>query len=250
MHINLFYKQPIILGLKKQLMSNFKIHLVLLASCFIFITVALLLYFTTFNNGLSITHQNWGEFGSFFSGIVTPLAFVSLAFSVYQTKYTTSKTNSLNVCISVLKELRGRSFLGHEKIIMERLPYIIDKVNSINDITDPELKHSIIEYCNVINNISVLVVHELIDDEIIIAYYGIQILNMYNLIFPLLEENKKSEYELIINSSYFERNDHGEKDKEMIAKAIRFQYGHFEILAKEIRKKGPAIMSNIEKKIK
>lgn len=211
----------------------------------LFMGIPLICYRIIFNGDFSNNHESWGSFGSFLSGIASPIAFISIAITILLTKYTTLKTNSLNACIPILKELREEKFIRNEKYIMNNLPQIVNEINSLNDIKDKKLKTAINEYCNTINNLGVLVVHRLIEEEIIIAYYGIQILTMYNLIFPLIEGNKDTQYTLIMRCDYFPNTNNGKTDRQLIANATKLQYDHFKILAEKVRKDGDKIIKRM-----
>lgn len=222
-----------------------KFTYVLVVGFILFMGISLVCYRTIFNGDLSNNHESWGNFGSFLSGIASPFAFISIVITILLTRYTILKTNSLNACIPVLKELREEKFIRNEKYIMNNLPRIVNKISSLDDIKDKKLKASINEYCNTINNIGVLVVHRLIEEEIIIAYYGIQILTMYNLIFPLIEGNKNTQYRLIMGCGYFPDTNNGKFDQQLIANATKLQYDHFKILAEKVRKNGNRIIKKM-----
>lgn len=220
----------------------------LVVSFILFMGISLFCYRTIFDGNLSSDHESWGNFGSFLSGIASPFAFISIVITILLTRYTILKTNSLNACILILKELREEKFIRNEKYIMNNLPPIVNKINSLNDIKDKKLKASINDYCNTINNLGVLVVHRLIEEEIIIAYYGIQILTMYNLIFPLIEGNKDTQYKFIMGCGYFSDTDNGKIDRQLIANATKLQYDHFKILAEKVRKNGDEIIKKMNSK--
>lgn len=225
--------------------TNTKIAGFIIAGFILFMGVPLIFYRRIFNGDFSYNHESWGSFGSFLSGIASPFVFISIVITILLARYTILKTNSLNACIPILKELREDKFIHHEKYIMNHLPQIVNHINSINDIKDKKLKASINAYCNTINNIGVLVVHRLIEEEIIIAYYGIQILTMYNLIFPLIEGNKDTKYTFIMGCHYFPDTDNGKIDRQLIANATKLQYDHFKILAEKVRKNGDKIIKKM-----
>ncbi|EHR7166426.1 putative phage abortive infection protein [Vibrio parahaemolyticus] len=89
----------------------------------IFAFAILLLYVIQFHGGLSDSHTSWGEFGSFFGGILSPivsiLAFIGLLYSMDQTKMQfkqQSEENSfyalLNFHHSKVSQTTYESYLG------------------------------------------------------------------------------------------------------------------------------------------
>lgn len=218
-------------------------HIILLSLFIGLILIALTAYIYTFYGSLSTVHQRWGEFGAFFSGIITPLTFVTLAFSIYQTKYTTKKTNSLTICTNILLELRSDKFIQTKTKVQTDLPKELGRGLSIRDIQDESLKKAVSEYCHIMNNIGVLVVHNLIDEDVIMSYYGTEILFMYNLLMPFIEKNREQLQDSMENVIFLKNKEY---DRTLISSALKYEYAHFEILAKKVRSNGQDIINQFE----
>lgn len=77
----------------------------------IFGLIFVILYITKFHGGLSETHGAWGEFGSFFGGVVSPvvaiLAFITVLYSFDLTKEQFRKNNDNSTFFSLI-ELHGK----------------------------------------------------------------------------------------------------------------------------------------------
>ncbi|KJF87755.1 putative phage abortive infection protein [Photobacterium leiognathi] len=72
----------------------------------LFAVIILLLYVKEFHGGLSDSHSVWGEFGSFFGGVLSPivsvLAFIGLLYSMDQTKAQFKQQSEENSFYSLL----------------------------------------------------------------------------------------------------------------------------------------------------
>jgi hypothetical protein len=73
--------------------------------------ILLILYLINFHNGLSDNHGTWGEFGSFFGGVISPvvaiLAFITVLYSFELTKEQFAKNNDNSTFFSLI-ELHGK----------------------------------------------------------------------------------------------------------------------------------------------
>jgi hypothetical protein len=71
----------------------------------------MILYFLEFHAGLSASHSSWGEFGSFFGGVISPvvaiLAFITVLYSFDLTKDQFKKNNENSTFFSLI-DLHGK----------------------------------------------------------------------------------------------------------------------------------------------
>ncbi|MCC4791186.1 putative phage abortive infection protein [Vibrio splendidus] len=115
------------------------------------------LYLFKFNDGLSNLHSEWGEFGSFFGGVVSPiisiLAFIGLLYSMDETKKQFSEQRDESAFYSLLNfhSSKVEQLTNHELKGYELFKYLSMKYDVLYD-----------EYCfnlakkKIINNTSEL----------------------------------------------------------------------------------------------
>ena len=180
--------------------------------------------FWNLSGDFSKDHKLWVETFTILSAIMSFIGFGGLIISFDEGQKATRKSNTLSVCIDIFKELRSYDFLSYEKIILKKLPN--EKVKKISKIEDPELRYAIKSYLNIINNISAMVIHNIVDDEPIIAYKGVGILYFYELLKPYIEIGRDELHKQIVKDGKLSKD-----TKEILEEATLLNYAHYELFA-------------------
>jgi hypothetical protein len=111
---------------------------------------ALIAYFNTFNGALELNHQRWGEFGSFFGGVISPLvailAFITVLYNFDLSKSQFKKNNENSTFFSLI-DLHGRkvdsiAFVENNKPEIKNFHAFKAFTSVYNDLIDSELVHS------------------------------------------------------------------------------------------------------------
>lgn len=185
--------------------------------------------FWNLRSDFSTDHKLWTETFTILSAIMSFIGFGGLIISFDESQKSTRKANTLSVCIDIFKELRSYDFLSYEKIILKKLPKETE-VKKISKIEDPELRYAIKSYLNIINNISAMVIHNIVDDEPIIAYKGVGILYFYELLKPYIEISRDELHMQVV------KNENLPKDtKEILEKATLLNYAHYQLFVQQIK---------------
>lgn len=148
---------------------------------------------------------------------------------------------SLQFCADMHKQFQDEEFKQRETRILKGLEN--QKICPISDLPDEELKHDIKVYCGFMDNIGVLIKQKSVEPDIVIAYYGAGILFNYDLIKPYLDLERLKQFHQFNHSRV------PAADVALIKDAYRLEYAHFELLALQIRKRGPEIVKDFEKRL-
>lgn len=192
----------------------------------------------------STNHKHWVETATILSSFMSFFAFGALIITFREAQKSTKRSNTLSVCIEIFRELRSEEFLGHERTILQRLPKETS-VQRIKDIKDADLRYAIKSYLNIVNNISALVIHNIVDDEPIIAYKGMGILYFYELLKPYIEKSRETLKEK--NSKTVGMS---EDVKQIIEKASHLNYAHYELFVQQIKLKSEYLTNEFTIKLK
>lgn len=191
----------------------------------------------------STDHKLWVETFTILSAIMSFIGFGGLVISFDEGQKATRKANTLSVCIEIFKELRSYDFLSYEKIILKKLPNETE-VKKISKIEDPELRYAIKSYLNIINNISAMVIHNVVDDEPIIAYKGIGILYFFELLKPYIDISRDELHKQVV------KNEKLSKDtKAILEEATLLNYAHYELFVQQIKAKSPRLICEFNSKL-
>lgn len=148
---------------------------------------------------------------------------------------------SLQFCADMHERFQKEEFKQREKRIYEGLKD--RKICPISDLPDA-LREDIKTYCGFMDNIGVLIKQESVNPEIVIAYYGAGILFNYDLIKPYLDLERLKQFHS------FNHPRIPAADVTLIKDAYRMEYAHYELLALQIREKGPKIVKDFEMKLR
>lgn len=148
---------------------------------------------------------------------------------------------SLQFCADMHERFQKQEFKQREKRIYEGLKE--RKICPISDLSDV-LQEDIKTYCGFMDNIGVLIKQESVNPEIVIAYYGAGILFNYDLIKPYLDLERLKQFHS------FQHSRIPTVDVKLIKDAYRMEYAHYELLALQIREKGPKIVKDFEMKLR
>ena len=211
----------------------------------------IILYFWNFKGEISKNHQYWYEFAGSLSAFSTLVGLAGIIYTFIQIEHSTRKSNSLPICLELFKELRSMNFLRNKSYIESELIkyHKQNKITSINDNKDKKLKTSIMEHLRIMNNISAIIVHDLADDELVISYYGINMLQTFKLLQPFLEQQRvemSKPFTDNLNEHSYLKSD----DRKLISDARKLEYAHYELLIKNIQKKGNEIIDKIDRELK
>ncbi len=206
--------------------------------------IMLILYFVTFGDlQLSDNHKYWVESFTILSSAVTVMGTGLLIININEGQKAVRKANTLPVCIDIFKELRSSAFLKNEEII--RRYFDIDSSTS-RAIENEELTDAIRSYLHIMNNISALVIHDIIDDEPIIAYKGIDILYYYNLLEPYIVRCRSELYNHVRrNPSIVDC-----ETRRILLDSSSLCYAHYELFIKQIKIKSPYLLGQFKEKIR
>lgn len=196
--------------------------------------------FWDFDSSFSTDHKLWTETFTILSTIVSIIAFGALIITFKEGQKAIKKANTLPVCIEIFKELRSESFLNYEKIIMTKLSKESEPVE-ISAIKDPELRYAVRSYLHIMNNISALVIHNIVDDEPIIAYKGCDILYYFDLLYPYIIKSRKELKENINNESRL-----SEEVRNILNDASHLNYAHYELFMNQIKSRSSYLIKKFD----
>lgn len=192
----------------------------------------------------STNHKHWVETATILSSFMSFFAFGALIISFREAQKSTKRSNTLSVCIEIFKELRSEKFLTCESIILRKLPNETS-IKRIQDIEDNELRNAIKSYLNIVNNISALVIHNIVDDEPIIAYKGMGILYFYDLLKPYIEISR-----IVLREENSKTVGISEDVKQIIEKASHLNFAHYELFVQQIKLKSAYLTNEFTVKLK
>lgn len=236
-------------------LKNYKIyssddnrHIVLSIVCYSLYIVGiimLILYFIKFGNfrfELSDNHEHWVETFSILSGIMAVLGTGLLIINLRAGQKSVKKSNTLPVCIDIFKELRSADFLRNEATIDK---YLSDtsKISTSDD--EKILNDAIRSYLHIMNNISALVIHDIVDDEPIISYKGVDILYFYSLLEPYVLQNRVNLYNKVRKDS----NVVDYESKQILLESSSLCYAHYELFVKQIKAKAPYLIKQFNERV-
>lgn len=208
----------------------------------------LLLFFYLYNFGnfsfdLSSEHELWVETYSIFSVIMSFIGGGALIITFREGQKATRKANTLPVCIEIFQELRSEKFLEDEKIIFTRLSENRN-FDTIDKEIDEELDKTIRSYLHVMNNISALVIHNIVDDDPIIAYKGVDILYYYEMLEPYIKRSRNNLGNKMSSSSFL-----SVETKSILERSSHLNYAHYELFVKQIKEKSSYLISEFNDKL-
>ncbi|MBR7155113.1 MAG: hypothetical protein IKD12_07455 [Paludibacteraceae bacterium] len=177
------------------------------------------------------------------TAVATILLFVAALVGFKKSRNVARMEASLEFCAKMHEHFQDGEFKQIENRIREGLSEQ-KVVCAISELPDSDLQKDIDTYCGYIDNIGVLTKNNIIKPEIVIAYYGSEILLNYDLIKPYLDLERKLGSDKINKFSILQQ------DSRLIKNALCLKYAHFELLALQIRKEGPRIVKHFEKKLK
>ena len=205
---------------------------ILIIVCFSPAIFILLLYFIIFNSGITNEHQKWSEFGCLLSGVFSFASALLLYFNLAQTKRDMRKSNSLPLMINLMSELRGKDFINSKRIIYDNIGKYRNHIMRIRDL-DPELRDAIVLYSHAMDNIGLMVYNKIIDQDIILVFYGTEIRRIFKLIKPFLDKERES----------FQQ----QSDDHINQEAYQFYLFHFEYLMKIADSRGNKLIKKYKK---
>jgi len=173
----------------------------------------------------------------------TILLFVAALVGFKKSRNVARMEASLEFCAKMHEHFQDGEFKQIENRIREGLSEQ-KVVCAISELPDSDLQKDIDTYCGYIDNIGVLTKNNIIKPEIVIAYYGSEILLNYDLIKPYLDLERE------LGPEEMNKFDIPQHDSRLIKNALHLKYAHFELLALQIRKEGPHIIKHFEKKLK
>lgn len=191
----------------------------------------------------STDHKHWVETATILSSVMSIIGFGALIITFREAQKSTRRSNTLSVCIDIFRELRSEEFLGYEKIIRKKLPKEYTG-KTIDGIEDAELRGAVKSYLNIINNISALVIHNIVDDEPIIAYKGMGILYFYELLKPYIDSSRDE-----ASGKISDEKNVSDEVKQIIGAASRFSYAHYELFVKQIKSKSGYLIDEFTSKV-
>lgn len=152
---------------------------------------------------------------------------------------------SMSFSLDVYKTIHSNSFKKRERNIQNKLSSLQDRgiICSIEEIDDADLKKDIHIYCGYMDCLGILVMEHLINPEVILYNTGVGLLRTFFLLKPYLELTRKKRKE---NAS------HDIKDKivdEIISEGVQMYYANFELLAMEMRRRGPQLINDLKEKM-
>lgn len=206
--------------------------------------IMLILYFVTFGNlQLSDNHKYWVESFTILSSAVTVMGTGLLIININEGQKAVRKANTLPVCIDIFKELRSDVFLKSEKVIKT---YLDTNSYKLGKKEKNKLNAAIRSYLHIMNNISALVIHDIIDDEPIIAYKGVDILYYYNLLEPYIVRCRSELYNHVRrNPSIVDC-----ETRRILLDSSSLCYAHYELFIKQIKIKSPYLLGQFKEKIR
>ena len=206
--------------------------------------IMLILYFVTFGDlQLSDNHKYWVESFTILSSAVTVMGTGLLIININEGQKAVRKANTLPVCIDIFKELRSSAFLKNEEIIRR---YLDVDTSTSRAIKNKELTDAIRSYLHIMNKISTLVIQDIIDDEPIIAYKGIDILYYYNLLEPYIVRCRSELYNHVRrNPSIVDC-----ETRRILLDSSSLCYAHYELFIKQIKIKSPYLLGQFKEKIR
>ena len=82
-----------------------------------------------------------------------------------------------------------------------------------------------------------MVIHNIVDDEPIIAYKGVGILYFYELLKPYIEISRDELHKQVVKDEYLPKD-----TKEILEEATLLNYAHYELFVKQIKAKSPRLI--------
>lgn len=207
--------------------------------------VLLVVYLLKFGNlhfDLSDNHKHWVDTFTILSGIMAFIATGLLIVNLRAGQKAVKKSNTLSVCIDVFKELRSTEFLDAEATIGK---YLSDKKKELTPKQKEDLQKAITSYLHIMNNISALVIHDIIDDEPIISYKGVDILYYYNMLEDYITDKRTNFYKKAKNDTIISDNE----TKQILIESSPMCYAHFELFIKQIKAKSPYLIKEFKKRL-
>jgi hypothetical protein len=90
---------------------------------FILASIPIIFYITTFNNGLSIKQSDWGDFGDFLGGIISPfLSFLSFTIAIY-VLFKSNEKEKFNHIYKFMADFRSKEMSQHIKLLWDFYNY-------------------------------------------------------------------------------------------------------------------------------
>ena len=188
--------------------------------------------------GCQVQNTIW----SMISAVATSLLVITAVIGFRKGREVARLQTSLEFCAKMHKQFQEDDFKQREKRIREALmknPQICPIRQLPKDV-----QNDIRVYCGFMDNIGVLTEHNSINPDIVIAYYGVEILFNYDLIKPYLELERRQQSQEFANLLI------PDSDTQLIKDALRLEYAHFELLALQIRTRGPKLIKDFTKRLR
>lgn len=176
------------------------------------------------------------------TAVATILLFVAALIGFKKSRSVARMQASLEFCARMHEQFQKDDFKQLENLIRDGLAKQ-ETVCAISGLPR-DLHKAIDTYCGYIDNVGVLTKNHIIEPDIVIAYYGAEILLNYDLIKPYLDLERE------LGPEKMNKFDIPQHDSRLIKNALHLKYAHFELLALQIRKEGPHIIKHFEKKLK
>lgn len=193
--------------------------------------------FGDFSWDLSSDHQLWVDTFTILSVIMSFIGGGALIITFREGQKATRRANTLPVCIDIFRELRSQEFLKAEETIIKGL------VKGEKD-NPEELKKNIKTYLHIMNNISALVIHNIVDEDPIIAYKGGDILYHYELLEPYIKEYRDELHGKILMDSHLSN-----ETKKILNESSCLSYAHFQLFVKQIKVKSSYLIGEFKNKL-
>lgn len=155
------------------------------------------------------------------------------------------RQTSMDFCALVYPTLQSQEFIQREQYLISTLSERLEKKKpcSFSKIEDDHLRSEMINYCECLNGIGLLLHEHMIDDGVIVPYIGTKTTILYELIRPYLNQTR---LEMAAQQYGFFDSSQNEK----IQNAAALYFVHYELLALKMRKEGPGVTETFDKQLK
>lgn len=182
------------------------------------------------------------------SNIAVALATLGLVaaaiYGFYSTKQATRMQTSMDFCTYVYPILQSPEFVQREQYLKEALTTYSTTASpcSFYDIKDEKLRTEIVQYCECLNGIGVLVHEHMIEPAVIVPYIGTNTTILYDLIKPYLDSTR-------VEQSNISHAFASEYSNQIVNDAKMLYFVHYELLALMIRAEGPKYTKDLKREL-
>lgn len=190
--------------------------------------------------------NNKPDYGNLSAAIATIGLLITAVYGFRSNREAIRLQTSMQFSTDVYKKLHSELFKRTERNIQIKLSSLRAKgiICAIEDLEDEDLKQDIKRYCGYMDGIGILVTEHLIKPEVILYNAGVGLLRTFFLLKPYLDKSRKKRRE---NASH----DISDKNVDyVICNAVELHYANMELLALEMRRRGPLLIKEFKKKLK